>query len=297
MADQIAESILFNAKSKMAFQFNRRHITDLDEIKDLIEKYNYYYVLEDAWFGGPTPRGFLNYFNKKYLGSNADVKGWYPTIDIIIDLKEYGTIIIGFSLITKKYKLVNTSLMKSPANYGEFEREVFIEIKKYINNLDINNLTLDELIDSLDLDVTNYFTWEWKRTGFKVSESIEVERSFGYHIYTDEFINTLKDICLELSDKDYDIYIHECKYYDEKLGDDFYKSIAIDIDSEIEYSVIDINIFNSVLLSIDQLCDENGFKVHVELTKENEFLNVKDFMDNYSEDDEFTQLSIIIHKI
>lgn len=65
-SDTMARYQLFEAETTMAFDFNREFITDPDSIKDLIEKYNYFYENGKSWSGGPPPREFVEYFNKNY---------------------------------------------------------------------------------------------------------------------------------------------------------------------------------------------------------------------------------------
>ena len=64
-ADQIALQEVYGAEAVMSFEFNRENITDTDAIKDLITKYNYYCIKEESWGGGPQPKGFIDFFNKK----------------------------------------------------------------------------------------------------------------------------------------------------------------------------------------------------------------------------------------
>ena len=44
-------------------------------------------------------------------------------------------------------------------------------------------------------------------------ESVSVEREYYYPRFTEEFISNIKDYVLELSDKDYEINIHEVLYF------------------------------------------------------------------------------------
>jgi hypothetical protein len=163
MSDQIADSLLFNAETTMVFEFNREIITDVESIKDLIEKYNKFYVEDKSWSGGPPPRRFVEYFNQNYSQKkNASLSSWYPTINLVIDIKDYGELILGFSILSKKYTLVSNNSIKLPPNASEFETEVFDELRKLSRKWKFGELNIEEVIDHYDLDVVNYFTWEWK---------------------------------------------------------------------------------------------------------------------------------------
>lgn len=165
-SDQIAHDELFDKKATLAFDFNREYINDVNSIKDLIEKYNHFYIKEKSWFGGPPPRSFVEYFNKNYSKKgNASLSTMYPTIDLIIETKNYGKLILGFSIIDKSYKLFNWSNLVYTGTIEtrdvRFNRSVLSEIGKYVRE-HLNKMTLEEVIDELNLDVTNYFEWEWK---------------------------------------------------------------------------------------------------------------------------------------
>lgn len=216
-SDQIAHDELFGVKATLAFDFNREFIHDVDAIKDLIENYNHFYIKEKSWSGGPPPRSFVEYFNKTYSKKgNASLSTWYPTIDLIIQSKNYGNLILGFSIIDKSYKLFNWGGLAIPDAFTtgnreeSFNKNVLSEIGKYVRE-QLNKMTLEEVIDELNLDVTNYFEWEWKQT---LNESIS---------NIDEIKSNLKDLCLEFEDNNC-----QCEIEDYVL---FY--IDIDIDRRI----------------------------------------------------------------
>jgi hypothetical protein len=154
---------LFEADTTMAFDFNREYITDEESIKDLIEKYNEFYVSGKSWSGGPPPRAFVEYFNKNHSKKgNASLSSWYPTLDLMIHTPNYGTLIIGFSIINKSYKLFNWgSLTDSNNSSADYDKSVLSEISRFVRE-DISKMTLDEVIDTFQLNVKNKIEWEWK---------------------------------------------------------------------------------------------------------------------------------------
>jgi len=165
-ADTMARYQLFDADTTMAFDFNREYITDVESIKDLIEKYNYFYVSGNSWSGGP-PRAFVEYFNKNYSKKgDASMKTWYPTIDLMIETLNYGTLILGFSIIDKSYKLINWGSLEATGQYAGkdviYDKRVLSEISKYINKELIDKLNMYEVIDILNLRIKNKVDWEWK---------------------------------------------------------------------------------------------------------------------------------------
>lgn len=162
-SDTMARYQLFEADATMAFDFNKEFITDEESIKDLIEKYNEFYVSGKSWSGGPPPRAFVEYFNKNHSKKgNASLSSWYPTLDLMIHTPNYGTLIIGFSIINKSYKLFNWgSLTDSNNSSADYDKSVLSEISRFVRE-DISKMTLDEVIDTFQLNVKNKIEWEWK---------------------------------------------------------------------------------------------------------------------------------------
>jgi hypothetical protein len=162
-SDTMARYQLFEADTTMAFDFNREYITDEESIKDLIEKYNEFYVSGKSWSGGPPPRAFVEYFNKNHSKKgNASLSSWYPTLDLMIHTPNYGTLIIGFSIINKSYKLFNWgSLTDSNNSSANYDKSVLSEISRFVRE-DISKMTLDEVIDTFQLNIKNKIEWEWK---------------------------------------------------------------------------------------------------------------------------------------
>jgi hypothetical protein len=206
-ADTMARYQLFGADTIMAFGFNREHITDVESIKDLIEKYNEFYVTGKSWSGGPPPRAFVEYFNKNYSEKgNASLSSWYPTIDLMIETLNYGTLILGFSIIDKSYKLINWGSLEATGQYAgkdvSYDKRVLSEISKYINKELIDKLNMYEVIDILNLKITNKFDWDWKeRFNEGTLDSLRNQN----------IVDELNDISYELKDDGFDFSIEE--YY------------------------------------------------------------------------------------
>ena len=155
-SDTMARYQLFEADATMAFDFNREYITDEESIKDLIEKYNEFYVSGKSWSGGPPPKDFIEYFNKNHSKKgNASMKTFYPTLDLMIHTPNYGTLIVGFSIINKSYKLFNWgSLTDSNNSSANYDKAVLSEISSFVRN-EISKMNLDEVIEHLQLNIKN----------------------------------------------------------------------------------------------------------------------------------------------
>lgn len=163
-SDTMARYQLFNNDTTMSFYFNNEHITDPDGIKDLIQKYNQYYIEGGSWTGGPPPTKFVEYFNEKYSNKgDATRKTWYPVVALLIETPDYGSIIIGFSIINKKFKLYNWQGLKNPDTNDRYNYKVLDELNSFIKReIDKKSLTVDGTIELLNLNVKNKIEWEWQ---------------------------------------------------------------------------------------------------------------------------------------
>lgn len=191
----IARDQLFGAKTTIAFDFNREFITDVESIKDLIEKYNHFYIKEKSWSGAPPPLGFIKIFNDKYSKKkNASRSSWYPTIDLMINTPDCGTIIVGFSIINKSYKLLNCVSLNTKA-----DKNVLSEMKSYIvNEISQGKKGFEETIDFLDLDVENMIDWEWNSN---INESKGKQYGYGC-VMVDVPINNWEEILSTINSED-----------------------------------------------------------------------------------------------
>ena len=162
--DTMARFQLFEADCEMAFEFDKGLTTDVEEIKMFINKYNQTVNSSGQWSGGPVNTEFVNFWNDYYKGDRrpATKKAFKPSICLLIKTPDYGTLVIGYSPITKKPVMINWGGVQfdEPTNYDE---KVMDEILKYAKEeIYKKGLTIDETIDFLQLKVKNKFDWEWQ---------------------------------------------------------------------------------------------------------------------------------------
>jgi len=172
-SDTMARYQIFDTDATISFNFDRMDITDKESIQDLIRVYKKTY---NGWAGGPESRSFIEYFNSNY-GGKATIKSWYPTINLIIHTSNYGDMIIGFGIKDKKQKLMNWgSLSTNSSPDVDYNRRVVSEIGKYVREEIIKkNLTIDETIKLLNLNVNHKIEWDWE-TGEILESKKEVSK-------------------------------------------------------------------------------------------------------------------------
>jgi len=162
--DTMARFQLFEAECEMAFEFDKGLTTDVEEIKMFINKYNQTVNSSGQWSGGPVNQEFINFWNEYYKGDRrpASRKSLKPTVSLLIQTSGYGTLMIGYSPITKKPVMINWGGIKfdEPTAYDE---RVMSEILKYAKEeIYKKGLNIDETIDFLQLNVKNKIDWEWQ---------------------------------------------------------------------------------------------------------------------------------------
>jgi len=125
---------------------------------------------------------------------------------------------------------------------------------------------------------------------YNLFESVLVEREYYYPRFTEEFISNIKDYVLELSDKDYKINIHEVLYF-RWQDDKRYESISIDIDGELVKFNDELK---QVLLTIKSYSEDSNFKVDIEITHEDEYITLEEFIEQYKGEEFSNGIAILI---
>ena len=155
--------------AKMGFKFNDTITFNIEEIKLFIKKYNEFYISDDSYIGSVVPKKFRvfykDYVYKSSYGTYTPIISanvWKPKISLCIDTYDYGSIDFGFSINTKK---CCESGRPSPSRnkvLTEYDYAVMMEMGIFITETIFEpELTIQQAIDTLDLNVTNRFDWEW----------------------------------------------------------------------------------------------------------------------------------------
>lgn len=154
---------LFGVDAQIAFEFCDQRITDPNEIKHLIDMYNQTVIESDQWSGGPVNNEFIEYWNNSGKKKKASRNNWKPCIELIIQTDDYGKMIIGFSIINKKVSKINWSQLSDDVK--GYDRKVVDGIYRFVKNkIDEPDLNINQAIDLLKLNVTNWVDWQWRES-------------------------------------------------------------------------------------------------------------------------------------
>jgi len=159
-SDTMARYQLFEADTKMCFSFGDNLISDPIEVNALIKKYNETYNKSNEWGGGPVNREFIEYFSKKYKGVNRS--SWKPCISLVIETPDYGSLVIGYSIINEKPILLNWKGLKGEDDIDTYDAKVRNNIYLFSQrNIYSKNMNIDDTIKFLSLKVDSKISWNW----------------------------------------------------------------------------------------------------------------------------------------
>jgi hypothetical protein len=161
-SDSMARFALFDADAEMSFEYNRKIVSNITDISELILKYNETYISEKEWFGGPTNRVFDKYFQSKF---NTSVDGRINKPIIVIKIKvhdDLGNIRLGFSLRSKKCVLIDRDINIHPGSNSEETLSIKKKIMSMSREIFNKNEKMDDVIEDLQLNIKNKIEWEWK---------------------------------------------------------------------------------------------------------------------------------------
>ena len=111
--------------------------------------------------------------------------------------------------------------------------------------------------------------------------------------FNSSFIEDIKDMTLELSDEDFEVFVHEVDYTPPYKSDSI-KSIAVDIKPSIMFRWSDIK---DAVERIEEYCwrKDEGYEIDVEIVSEDEFVHLDRFIEIYGEEEFESEISIIIY--
>jgi hypothetical protein len=159
-------------------------VTDLNKIKKMIYDYKITYIRNDEWSGGPTNREWLRLYHNDFGLNEVEAwKAYKPCVKLTIHIENFGNIVLGFSIYSKKIYSIDTSKIGKEENCPrcngtgmENDRQcrrchkgkiINLEYKSEINHISKflkeevwkKNLTYDEVIDKFNLDVEDDFNF------------------------------------------------------------------------------------------------------------------------------------------
>jgi hypothetical protein len=161
-------------------------VTDLDKIKKMIDDYKITYIKNGEWGGGPTNREWLRLYHNNFRLNEAEAfRAYKPFVKLTIKIENFGSIVLGFSIYSKKIYLFDASRIGKETNCprcngtgidnnrqctisgcrkgkiinSEYESEIK-HISKFLKEeVWLKKLTYDEVIDKFNIDVEDDFNF------------------------------------------------------------------------------------------------------------------------------------------
>lgn len=179
--DSEFESILYGSDAKLTLEVDSRlFIDDIDLIIKMAADYKRTYIKNDEWGGGPVNREWIGRWEKYFPGKKLHGKIYKPSLVLDIDLKEFGRVRYGFSLVDGKI-----------TSYGHYlNREAFDTQEEYTNFV----YFLDKIFNSKII----FDTFEYKyNINITNLEGKEMNIEYVKENKDNDLLKTIK----ELSDK------------------------------------------------------------------------------------------------
>lgn len=137
----------------MCFVFDKKKIYDHKEILENISIYNKTFIESKEWSGGPVNNEFIKYFSEKY---NEKIRShpFKPCVSLDIQTED-GIVSMQFSMKKNIYGL----------NWEKLRNE---KLRKWVyDNFMVKNLTLDQTIRKLNLNVIDRVDWNWIKSKYE----------------------------------------------------------------------------------------------------------------------------------
>ena len=111
--------------------------------------------------------------------------------------------------------------------------------------------------------------------------------------FNSSFIEDIKDMTLELSDEDFEVFVHEVDYTPPYKSGSI-KAIAVDIKPSIMFRWSDIK---DVVERIEEYCwrKDEGYEIDIEIVSEDEFVNLDQFIEIYGSEEFESEISLLIY--
>lgn len=111
--------------------------------------------------------------------------------------------------------------------------------------------------------------------------------------FNSSFIEDIKDMTLELSDEDFEVFVHEVDYTSPYKSDSI-KAIAVDIKPSVMFRWSDIK---DVIERIEEYCwrKDEGYDIDVEVVSEDDFMHLDRFIEIYGSEEFESEISLLIY--
>ena len=109
---------IYHSKATISLSILRGNdVTDLDKIKKMIGDYKITYIRNDEWGGGPTNREWIGMYCHEFGLNEAEAwKAYKPCVKLTIHVENFGDIVLGFSIYSKKIYSFDTSRIGKEMN-------------------------------------------------------------------------------------------------------------------------------------------------------------------------------------
>ena len=166
------ETILYGSDAKLTLEVGYgTAIEDIDLIEDISKDYKRTYIKNKEWEGGPVNDEWRKRWSKQFGVRELSKKIWTPSLNLDIDLKDFGRITFGFYLKDGKISTFGAKLNSDNFDSGKEESE----FRSFLSRIFNSKIKFEEFENKYNINILNLKNGEMNIT--YVKENKELNRT------------------------------------------------------------------------------------------------------------------------
>lgn len=167
------ETILYGSDTKLTLEVGPMDaygdpISDIDLIEEISKDYKRTYMKHKEWGGGPVNDEWRKRWSKQFGVRELSKKIWPPSLNLNIDLKDFGRVKFGFYLKDGKVCSFKPELNSENFDSKKEESEFISFLHRILNS----KITFDQFDSKYNLNILNLKDKEMNITYVKENEDI-----------------------------------------------------------------------------------------------------------------------------
>jgi hypothetical protein len=180
------ETILYGSDAKLTLEVGYgTPIEDIDLIEDISKDYKRTYIKNKEWGGGPVNDEWRKRWSKQFGVKELSKKIWPPSLNLNIDLKDFGRITFGFYLKDGKISTFGANL--NSENFDSKKEES--EFRSFLSRIFNSKITFDQFDSKYNFNILNLKDRDMDITYVKENN----EKDYN------DLLNSLKDLSKSLN--------------------------------------------------------------------------------------------------
>jgi hypothetical protein len=163
------ETILYGSDAKLTLEVGSGDpIEDIDLIEDISKDYKRTCIKHKEWGGGPVNDEWRKRWSKQFGVRELSKKIWPPSLNLNIDLKDFGRVKFGFYLKDGKVSSYKPEL--NSENFDSKKEES--EFRSFLYRIFNSKITFDQFDSKYNFNILNLKDKEMNITYVKENEDL-----------------------------------------------------------------------------------------------------------------------------